>query len=95
MAHRAFVGDTGTKIILDVGQDITDATVLEVRYKKPSTQTGSWTAVQESRTKLSYVTGNVFDEAGEWKVQAYVATPSWSGLGETVRIFVSSQFSTD
>lgn len=93
MAHKMFVGDTGTKIILDVTQNISDATVLQIKYKKPNGQIGTWAASLESRTKLAYVTNSTdIDVSGDWIIQAYVSTPSWTGLGESIYLKVLDPF---
>lgn len=68
-----FLGDSGTKLILECGTTISTATKREVRYMKPSGARGTWTGGQETTTSISYVTlaGDI-DEVGTWKFQAYV-----------------------
>lgn len=85
-----FIGDTGVKIILEVGTDITSATTRKIKYRKPSGDSGSWTAIQESSISISYTTTAATDlnEAGRWRLQAYVVTPSWTLSGKIANINV-------
>lgn len=93
MAGKIYVGDTGTDIILDSGADISSATTLQIKYKKPSGDTGAWTATVQSTTKAVYTTqAGDLDESGEWRIQIYVELSSWSGHGEAVSLTVNSLF---
>jgi len=85
-----FIGDTGVKIILEVGTDITSATTRKIKYRKPGGDSGSWTAIQESSISISYTTTAATDlnEAGRWRLQAYVVTPSWTLSGKIANINV-------
>lgn len=91
---KVYVDVIGTVIFLDAREDISAATVLEIRYLKPiSNRTGSWVATLSGTTKLKYVTEKSdLDEAGVWKLQCYIETPSWAGLGETVELEVFARF---
>ncbi|NIM60001.1 MAG: hypothetical protein GTO16_13835 [Candidatus Aminicenantes bacterium] len=73
-----YKGDIGVKIILNVVTDITGSSARKIYYKKPDAgDTGSWDADQESSTSISYTTTtDDIDEAGAWRLQAYV---EWSG----------------
>jgi hypothetical protein len=85
-----FIGDIGVKIILDVGIDITAATAQKIKYRKPSGEFGSWTAVQETSTSISYTTIAATDlnEIGNWLLQSYVITPSWTLSGKIAKFNV-------
>lgn len=88
---KVYVGDTGTEFILDCGSDITTATVLQIRAKKPSGAAVTWPAVIDGTQKVKYVAlANDIDEPGRWRLQAYVAMPSWSGHGQTLLVDVFS-----
>ena len=91
MAQKVYIGDIGTEIILDTGQDLSTATSLKIKYRKPNGTTGEWAASQVSgdSTKMKYVTqeGDL-DVAGTWELQAYVEFASWQGHGEIATLVV-------
>ena len=78
-AHK---GDIGTLIKIDLGEDISAATVLKIKYRKPSGTVGQWDAVIYGTTAVAFITTLITDlnEAGPWVLQAYVEIPTpWSG----------------
>lgn len=81
---KIFVGDIGTEIILEAGEPLTDQTTLQIRYIKPTGETGTWDAevYGVGDTQAIYVTieGDI-DEAGVWKFQLYVELTDWLGYG--------------
>ena len=83
--------DVGTKIILDVGTDVSTATDLRIVYKKPNGVSGYWPAQldPEDPTKIYYIVqeGDL-DVVGVWIVQAYVEMPSWKGHGTEAKFNV-------
>lgn len=83
---KLFVGDIGTVIALDAKVDLTNATVLEIKYFKPDgSGSGKWTATidPQNNTIATYTTADSdLDVAGVWTFQLYVELPSWSGHGE-------------
>lgn len=90
---KIYVGDVGTEIILDCGVDISNATVREIVARKPNGQVVTWAATASGTTaiKRTVLAGDL-DVAGRWMLQAKVATPAWSGLGETFSIIVYNAF---
>jgi len=85
-----FIGAIGKKIVLNVGVNISAATTRQIKYEKPSGTTGYWTAVEESTTSISYTTTAATDlnEDGNWKLQAYIVTPTWTDHGNIARMLV-------
>lgn len=84
MSDKVYVGDYGTVISVDCGEDISTATVTELKVQKPGGDTVTWTASIYGTDYLRYIIQDGdLDEAGVWKVQAAVTLPSWKGLGET------------
>lgn len=80
---RVFKDDIGTKIRLNADVDISDATKLEIHYKKPSGTTGIWTALPEDTYYGYYITtSGDLDENGVWDLQLYVEVGPWKGHGE-------------
>jgi hypothetical protein len=86
MLNKVFVGDVGTKIRLDAGQDISSASLIQLKYKKPSGETGTWTGTLEGTDYAYYITQAAsepdLDENGRWQIQLYVELPTWQGHGE-------------
>lgn len=77
-----FVGDIGTAIVLDVGHDISAATLRSIAVRKPDGTRTSWPAVAEGTTAMRFDTlAGTLDLAGEWKLNATVTTPSGSWTG--------------
>lgn len=90
---KSYVGDIGTVILLDCGTDISAATVTEIRVKKPDGLEHVWSGVMEAVKYVKYVVQDGdFDMKGNYLFQAYVETPAWKGLGETVKWQVYEKF---
>ena len=71
-----FVGQSSLRIQLTTGVDITGATALAIKYKKPDNTTGSWTATEgTAATGIIYydLTATTdLDVAGVWTFWAYI-----------------------
>ncbi len=93
-----YIGDVGTRIDVDCGTDISAATSISLKVKKPDNTLVTWNAsiiTKNGKTRyLRYVTqsGDI-DQSGSYKVQASVTMPEWSGLGETATLEVLSAYS--
>lgn len=88
--QKLYVGAEGVKLVLDVGVDISQSNVRQIRYKKPVNRiTGYWDAEIESDMEISYVfqAGDI-DAAGYWEFQSYVETPDWKIPGDRVKKLV-------
>lgn len=93
MIPYVFLNDIGTLINVDVGSDITGATVHQIKYIKPDGSSGSWDATVSTQY-LQYTTADGdLDELGDWEVQAYVETPSGKWHGEVTRFEVMKPIS--
>ena len=82
--NKVYVGDTNTKIKCDAGTDITTATVVTIKYKKPDGTTGSWAGTVVDTNYGQYVTqSGDLDEPGDWTIQPYYElSGGWEGHGE-------------
>lgn len=81
----AFKTQTLLDITLDTGIDISTASSLSIRYKKPSGETGSWSGTLSGLTSITYgVQSGDIDEAGTWRFQAVVVISGETGYGEIV-----------
>lgn len=75
---RVHKGDIGRKIIMDAGEDLTDATVIQLKYVKPDGTTGYWSGSRQSLQYAFYITQaeDDLDQVGKWLVQLYVEIDS-------------------
>lgn len=90
-----FVGDIGTIIQLNCGEDVSGATAQEIKVLKPNKQEVIWAATKHATE------GDIIEYAlqaadialdGTYKLQAYVDLGTWSGRGETVTLKVLNKF---
>jgi len=85
------VGDAGTEITVDLGEDLTSAILLKIVIKRP-TQTDRYiveTPVVEDDTKVVYTTvdGDLSVD-GQYEVQVYYSDSSWSGYSTVANFTV-------
>lgn len=93
MTSKVYLGDTGTVITLDCGQDVSSATARAIEARKPSGDVVSWTASASGADAISYTTDDDdIDEVGDWRLQAHVTTAAGEWLGETVTLRVYPAF---
>lgn len=86
-----FKGEVGTEIRIDVGIDISDATLLQIVCRKPSGNQVTWNATQyEDTTEIIYTVGEGdLDEVGDYELRPYVEFGSTSKqFGEIVTLEV-------
>lgn len=91
MANKFYVGDYGTDIIVECGEDISGATGTVIKYRKPDNKTGEWVATiydnpdsQYDNSCLKYtVEDGDWDLAGTWFINAFMSLTGWTGHGET------------
>ncbi|MEE9457462.1 MAG: hypothetical protein V3W11_09975 [bacterium] len=94
MAGKMYVGDVGTKIILDIGvptDGLSGATfsVLKKIGQAPAT----WPATPYGTTELIHtVVEGDYDVAATYKLQAKVNTGTWSGRSETIEFRIHGHF---
>lgn len=90
---KSYVGDTGTVITLDCGQDISAATARSIEARKPDGTTASWAASASGTDAIAFTTlADTLDMAGTWRLQAHVELPSGAWRGETAMLQVYPAF---
>lgn len=90
-SNMIYTGDTGTIVRLDTLTDITTATSLTIKVKKPSGTCTTWVAQLEGTTTLKYVSvSGDFNESGNYKLQPLVAMPGFTGSGDITQVQVDS-----
>jgi hypothetical protein len=88
-----FQDDVGTIIEVNVGEDVSLATTLELRIRKPNGAVENWTAAKDSLvdTQINYtVVAGDFDQAGEYRLNSYIVLPTWTGHGEPARFEIGA-----
>ena len=92
--YKLYVGDVGTEVIVWCGDtDISAATDLALKVKKPDGTTVTWTPSIHETYYLKYViqSGDL-DMAGIYYLQSSFTLSGWSGLGETAEFEVFAPF---
>lgn len=93
MTTKTYVGDTGTVITLDCGQNISAATARSIAVQKPDGTTTSWAASASGTDSIAYTTlANSLDQNGTWLLQAVVSLGGGTWRGETAQLTVYSPF---
>lgn len=77
----SYVGDDGTEVSLDCGVNISTAIVRKIKVTKPDGVASELAADADGTTAIKGVMG-VLDQAGEWRLQAYIEMPGWKGRGK-------------
>lgn len=91
---KVYLGDFGTLIDLDVGEDVSAATELRIQALKPDgTTVVAWIPALIGETILRYplATGDL-DQTGTWKFQAKVTNSDGVWYGETAPLRVYPLF---
>lgn len=91
---KIFKNTVGQVIILETGEDLTNAEKISIKVKKPDNRVVEWEGEVYQTTKIKYTT--ILDDlnlSGKYKLQSYVEFPEWRGTGETVEIKVAEEFS--
>jgi len=78
-----YVGDEGTEISLDCVVNVSTATVRKIKVTTPTGEDREWIAVADGATAIKYVlaAGDI-NQAGQWRLQAYIEMPGWKGRGK-------------
>ncbi len=93
MANKIYIGDVGLGIIIDMQENISEATTYEMLVLKNGTEV-TWAASIYNDRYLRYITGVTdLDVAGTYFIQGNFLFPGgWSGLGETVTFVVHPEW---
>lgn len=90
---KTYIGDVGTEIELDCGQDISAASALTIEALKPDGTIVVWTGTLQGSTGISYIVpSGTLDQAGDWYLQAKVTIGAGTWYGESARLKVYERF---
>jgi hypothetical protein len=93
MTDRHYVGNIGTEILVNCGSEITGATNLKLKVKKPDGTEVEWTAAIDGTDHLKYTTlAADFSVAGTYFLQASLTLGGWSGLGKTAQFEIHDPY---
>ena len=90
---KPYILDIGSAFVLNVGTDITDATLVEIDIKNPDETFSVWTGtVYDTKKILHLIEAGDLPEIGEYLAQARVTTADGFWLGETVKFVIYARF---
>jgi len=90
---KNYVGDYGVVIKLDIGTNISAASVKSISVKKPSGAVATWIPDIYGTNYLEYTTvSGDLDESGIWTVQPSISVGSFVGKGETSTFTIYDSF---
>ena len=94
MSNKIYVDTVGVAIVLDLLEDVSAATSISFKVKKPSGTLVSWSAsTGASSNLLNYSTvADDLDETGYYEIQALFTLGLWTGRSKTNRFKVYSNF---
>lgn len=95
MSEKIYKGEVGKVFRLDTKINITQASVMKFKLRKPDGSEGTdWTGINYGTTKMQYTTtsANDLDQAGDWQCQAYVEMNGKIYWGRTTQFTVHDQF---
>jgi hypothetical protein len=96
MANKIYKDEIGLAIILNCGQDVSGATGVKIKAKKPDKTEVEWDAEVYDTKYIKYLTEDGdLDLPGTYYLQAYMTLGDWTGPGNTVALTVLNDFSTD
>lgn len=85
------IGDEGTIILIDMGEDLSGASLVSVKYFKPDRKTiGTLEGSVDSTTKIKAITTAAFlDMEGDYILVPYAEDlGGWTGHGDPVKMHV-------
>jgi len=90
---KIYINDYGHAFLVRTHTDISGASVLKIKVKKPDLTTDEWVATLDGTEDMSYtVASGDLDQSGTWEGQAYVEDSGWVGHGETFKFKVRALF---
>jgi hypothetical protein len=89
MENKIYIGDIGTIIRIDMGEDISTASGLKLKVQKPNGTEVVWVPIIDASNYLSYTTVDKdIDQIGVFKITPQMVLGEWSGSGDTVSFIV-------
>lgn len=92
--NKVYVGDTGTVIVLDCGQNVLAAVTRSIDVRRPDGSSTSWYAIPNGTNAIQATLGpGELTMPGAWRLQANVEMPSgsWRGATTVLRVYPRMQ----
>jgi len=91
-----FKNDIDIPIIIDTKEDLTTATKISIKVRKPDGTDFEWIGTLYQTTKIKYMTvDGDLDQAGTYKIQGYAEIPpARKGRTETISFKVKDYFAS-
>lgn len=91
--NKPYVGDIGTVINIDCGENIAGGTSYKFLVRKPQGDTTEWTATLDGTQNLKYtVQSGDFNQAGKYLVQPQITLSTGTWKGTTTNFVVYGQY---
>lgn len=88
-----FVGDIGTELLINMGENISSASSVSLSVRKPDGTVVTWTPTIQGTLYLRYLTqSGDLNLAGEYAISPLLTIGSWTGRGETVYFKAIARF---
>jgi len=87
---KIYAGDDGTRVILNMGADMSLASAITIQVKNPLGVISSWPAVVGAdKNTIEHITSSAdIPLAGKYKLQAHLTLPGWTGMGDVTTLKV-------
>lgn len=88
--NKVYVGDVGTVVVLDCGQNVSAAISRSVDVRRPDGSSTNWPASASGTNAIQVTIGaGELAVAGAWRLQANVEMPTgtWRGATVVLRVY--------
>ena len=93
MADKHYEATIGSDIIVNVGENITGATNLKLKVRKPDNTLVEWIPTIYNSNYLKYtVQESDWSMPGVYKLHAYLTIDGWTGHGDMVEFTVDKLY---
>jgi hypothetical protein len=92
--NKVYVGDAGTVVVLDCGQNVEGAVTRAIEVRRPDGSFTSWPATPNGTNAIqATINANELTIAGAWRLQASVVMPNgtWRGATTVLRVYPRMQ----
>jgi predicted acyltransferase (DUF342 family) len=92
--NKIYLGDIGTLILVNMGEDISAAEDIVFLVKKPNNSEVEWDAeIGDDDNVLEYIVEDGdLDQAGVYYINPSLKLGEWIGLGDTVKFTVLDKY---
>lgn len=88
MSNEIYIDDVGTEILIDMGVDISTASVYTIKVQNDNGETTWSPSIYDSNYLRYILQSDDLSVAGTYYLQPYLELPAWQGHGKTVNFKV-------